>query len=449
MNEYTIPKVVIVGRPNVGKSALFNRISGKRTSIVQEVPGVTIDRIECEISWQNKNFYLIDTGGIETEDKRSLNLNLKRAIQNQIKHALVEATLILWVVDAKDGINPQDLEVADILRKSQKPVVLVANKVESKKDKLNALEFLRMGMGKPYFVSAVAGSGIGELLDEVIKLIPSNFGIKEKLTDSIKVAIIGRPNVGKSSLFNKILGEERCVVDEVPGTTRDAIDVKIQKDGIGFTFIDTAGLRKKKRIEKKSLEYYSVNRALKAIKRSEVVLLVVDAKEGVHLQDKKIAGFIDKTARAVIIVVNKWDLIKKEDRKKIKEDYIKSIRQKLYFIDYAPIIFISALTGEAIDKIWDLIILVHKQYIRRIPTAELNKFLREAEENYSPPSSLKIYYITQSSTSPPTLIMFVNNPKNLHFSYHRYLKNRLRSIFGFEGTPVKWIIKARGKERKR
>lgn len=451
--------VAIVGRPNVGKSTLFNRLIKKRKAIVEDTPGVTRDRLCAEVDWGGREFILVDTGGIEPEylsssrQAGSRGYQLVEAVQKQIREAMEEANLLLLVLDAKEGLTPVDKEVANLLRRTKKPVILTVNKVDNKSLELRSSEFYNLGLGEPHLVSALHGLNTEEILDEVIAHLPEEDTRCQttSLPPPIRVAIVGQPNVGKSSLLNAILGEERVVVDKAPGTTRDAIDTTFSKDNYHFILIDTAGIRKRKKV-KSSLEYYSRNRALKAIERSDVVLMIIDAKVGVEKQDQKIAHFSDEGGKASVVVVNKWDLVNEmsevrgqgsEDGRQ-KEEYIETIRKELHFIKYAPIIFVSAKTKQGVDKITSLVVKVREQHERRIATSLLNKVIESAKEKHQPKGGdLKIYYVTQPETKPPTFVFQVNNPKLMHFSYRRYLENKIRAAFDFKGTPIRMKIKGK------
>lgn len=433
------PIVAIVGRPNVGKSTLFNKIAGKRISIVEDTPGVTRDRIFAEAEWTGISFDLIDTGGIEPYAEDIIMKQMKR----QAEMAIETADVIVFVVDAQEGITPTDEEVADILRKADKLVVLACNKVDAPKYKDNIYEFYNLGIGEPIAISAGQSLGIGDLLDEVVKGFPKE---GEELYDelTIKVAVVGKPNVGKSSIINSILGEERVIVSNIPGTTRDAIDTPFEKDGQKYVLIDTAGMRKKGRISE-AIERYSVIRSLTAIERADVCLLIIDGKEGITEQDSKIAGYIHEQGRGVIIVVNKWDLVEKDD--KTVNVFKQNIMRVLPFMNYAPVMFVSALTGQRISKILDMVDFVSNQHALRVQTGVLNDIINEAVLMNQPAVSggrrLNIFYATQISVKPPTFVIFVNDPVLMHFSYERYLENQVRKSFGFEGTPIRFIIRSK------
>ncbi len=434
------PIVAIVGRPNVGKSTLFNKIAGKRISIVEDTPGITRDRIFAEAEWVGASFYIIDTGGIEPYSEDIIMVQMQR----QAEIAIETADVIIFVVDGQEGINPTDLEVADILRKADKPVVLACNKIDAPKYKDNIFEFYNLGMGDPMAVSAGQSLGIGDLLDEVIKGFPKEGeDIYDDLT--IKVAVVGKPNVGKSSIINSILGEDRVIVSNVPGTTRDAIDTFLKKGQQEYVIIDTAGIRRKSKISE-AVERYSVIRAFTAIERADICLLVIDAQEGISEQDSKIAGFIHEQGKGVLIIVNKWDLIIKDN--KSVNTYKTDLLRVLPFMAYAPVVFVSAKTGQRIPKILDMVDYVSTQHALRIQTGVLNDIINEAVLMNQPSISggrrLNIYYGTQVSVKPPTFVIFVNDPSLMHFSYERYLENNIRKSFGFDGTPIRIII--RGKE---
>lgn len=437
------PIVAIVGRPNVGKSTLFNRIAEERISIVEDTPGVTRDRIYAEAEWLNYQFTIIDTGGLEPE---SDDIILKQMYE-QAEIAIETADVILFVVDVKTGVTDADMQVANILRrKADKPIILAVNKVDDlRKYGMDIYEFYQLGLGEPFGVSAGQAIGLGDLLDEVVKNFPKNIEQTEE-DDTIKVAIVGKPNVGKSSLVNKILGEERVIVSDIAGTTRDAIDSPFTKDGQKYVFIDTAGMRKKSKI-KEDIEKYSIIRAVAAVERSDVCILMINATEGITEQDTKIAGIAHEAGKPTIIVVNKWDLIEKDN--KTMNNFIKEIDKEFKYMSYAPKMFISAMTGQRVHKLFDTINYCSQNSTRRVSTGLLNDVLIEAMALNQPPSDkgrpLKIYYITQVSVKPPTFILFVNDTELLHFSYKRYIENQLREAFGFSGTPIHFI--ARNKER--
>jgi GTP-binding protein len=433
------PIVAIVGRPNVGKSTFFNYVTGQRISITESTPGVTRDRIYGEAEWRGSKFTLIDTGGIEP----FAGDYIKQQVFRQAEIAVETADVIIFMVDMKTGITAADHDVAVMLRKSEKPVVVAVNKVDNVGDiPLEAYEFYNLGMGEIYTISSSHGLGIGDLLDAVYEHFPQAAGGLED-DDVTKVAVIGKPNVGKSSLINFILGEERVI----PGTTRDAIDTPFERDGKRYIFIDTAGVRRKSKIEE-NIERYSVIRSLTAVDRSDVCIIMIDAQDGVTEQDTKIAGYAHEQGKACIIAVNKWDLVKKETG--TLEKTRRMVMQKLEYMNYAPIVFISAKTGQRVERLFELIDYVFDQASFRVQTGMLNDVLNEALSMVQPPSDkgkrLKIYYMTQIGIRPPKFVLFVNNAELMHFSYERYIQNTLRSSFGFEGTPIKFIIRERGRD---
>ncbi len=434
------PIVCIVGRPNVGKSTLFNRIVGKRIAITEDNPGVTRDRIYSEAEWLNKYFTLIDTGGLEPESEEIIPLNIKR----QAEMAIDTADVILFIVDGLDGITSTDREIGTMLMKSGKEVILVCNKIDTRKFSDRAFEFYELGLGTPMVISAEQALGIGDLLDEVIKHFPENKDT-EYDEDIIKVAVIGKPNVGKSSLINNILGEERVIVTNIPGTTRDAIDTYFTYEDDRYVFIDTAGLRRKRSIYE-NVERYSVVRTLSAIDRSDLCILVIDGTEGVTEQDTKIAGYAHENGKGIIIAVNKWDIVEKETNTYL--EFKKDIRTKLGFITYAPIVFISAKTGKRVDKLFELLKVVNNNYNLRISTGVLNDIINEAVILNQPPSDkgvrLKIYYGTQVAVRPPKFVIFINKKELMHFSYKRYLENQIRQYFGFDGVPIQFEFREKG-----
>lgn len=432
--------VAIVGRPNVGKSTLFNKIAGKRIAIVEDMPGVTRDRNYTHAEWLNKHFTLIDTGGIEPENEDIIPQQIRRQAQIAIEMAHV----IVFVVDGRVGITQDDRIIADILRKSGKPVVLVLNKVDTKEQSEHFYDFYEFGFSDPIEVSAGQGLGIGDMLDEVIKNFPQEADTSED-ENVIKVAITGKPNAGKSSILNTILGEERVIVSSIAGTTRDAIDTPFEKGDQKYLLIDTAGIRKKSKVNE-LVEKYSVIRSMAAVDRTDVVLIVIDATEGVTEQDTKIAGMAHEEGRASIIVVNKWDLVEKETN--TMNHFTKDIRDKLSFIPYAPIVFVSALTKQRIPKILETVDKAYDQYSNRVSTGVLNEVIGEAMLLNQPPSDkgkrLKIYYASQVESKPPMFVFHINDRELMHFSYARYLENKIRANFGFEGTPIKFIYKVKG-----
>ena len=434
------PIVAIVGRPNVGKSTLFNRIAGERISIVEDTPGVTRDRIYADAEWLDHHFTLIDTGGLEPD---SDDMMLKH-MYSQAEIAISSADVILFVVDVRTGMTDMDMQVANILRKADKPVVLAVNKVDDlAKYGMQVYEFYSLGLGDQFGVSGGQMIGLGDLLDEVVKHFPADKDDSAE-DDSIKVAIIGKPNVGKSSLVNRILGENRVIVSDVAGTTRDAIDSEYELNGQKYVFIDTAGMRRKAKI-KESIEKYSIIRAVAAVERADVCILMINAVEGITEQDTKVAGIAHEAGKAVIIAVNKWDLIEKDNHTMNK--FLKDIDTEFKYLSYAPRIFISAATGQRVTKLFELITMVSENNSRRIATGMLNDVLIEAMAMNQPPAEkgkqLRIYYMTQVSVKPPTFVLFVNDTELLHFSYKRYLENQLRDAFGFVGTPIHFIARNR------
>jgi GTP-binding protein len=435
------PIVAIVGRPNVGKSTLFNKIAGKRISIVEDEPGVTRDRIYTEVEWLNHYFTLIDTGGIEPASLETIPAQMK--IQAEV--AIHTADVIVFIADGKEGLTSTDRDVAAMLRKAKKPVLIAVNKVDTSKQSDHYYDFFELGMGEPVEISAALGLGIGDLLDEIVKHFPEERDNKED-DDAIKVAIIGKPNVGKSSIINRILGEERVIVSDIAGTTRDAVDTPFVDGEDKYILIDTAGIRRKSKVLD-SIEKYSVLRSITAVERADVCLLVLDAAEGVTEQDKRIAGFSHENGKAMIIVVNKWDRIEKDTH--TMNQFTKEIRNELAYLDYAPILFVSALSGQRMNKLLELIKYVSNQHALRIPTGSLNDIIGEAILLNQPPSDkgkkLKIYYANQVSVKPPTFVFFVNVAELMHFSYQRYLENRIRESYGFEGTPLRFILREKTK----
>ncbi|MCR4674445.1 MAG: ribosome biogenesis GTPase Der [Lachnospiraceae bacterium] len=433
--------VAIVGRPNVGKSTLFNAIAGERISIVKDTPGVTRDRIYADVSWLDKEFTLVDTGGIEPDSKDIILAQMRE----QAQIAIETADVIIFMVDVKQGLIDADDRVADMLRRSGKPVVLCVNKVDNF-DKMmpDVYEFYNLGIGDPMPVSASSRLGFGDLLDEVIKYFPENTKNAND-EDTPKVAIVGKPNVGKSSLVNKLLGEDRLIVSDIAGTTRDAVDTKVKNHGKDYIFIDTAGLRRKSKI-KEEIERFSIIRAVAAVEKADVVIVVIDATEGVTEQDAKIAGIAHDRGKGIIVAVNKWDAVEKTD--KTMREHEKKIRQILSFMPYAEIIYISALTGQRLQKIYETVDRVIENQTMRVQTGVLNEIVAEAVVMQQPPSDkgrrLKIFYVTQVSVKPPTFVVFVNDKELMHFSYVRYLENRIRDAFGgFTGTSLKFIIRQR------
>ncbi len=432
--------VAIVGRQNVGKSTLFNRLAGKPLAIVEDLPGTTRDRIFADVAWQGVEFAMADTGGLEL----GVNSAIARGVKEQIEAAISEADVIIFMVNAKEGLTPADLEIADMLRRVNKPVILVANKVDNTRLEADAVEFYELGLGEPLAVSAYHGRGTAELLDRVIALFPAPSPIEAGLEhqEAVKVAIVGRPNVGKSMLLNALVGSQRTIVDDMPGTTRDAVDTWFDFNGQSVLLIDTAGIRRRGRVGA-GIEKYSVIRALRAIDRADIVLFVLDATELVTAQDTHIAGYIQQAVKGVVLVVNKWDLITEKNI----TDWSKYIKGQIKFMDYAPVIFSSAKSGQGIEKIIPEVYQVYQERLKRVPTATVNSVVQEAVAAHSLPHSgnkqLKILYATQAEVNPPTFVFFVNDNKLVHFSYQRYLENKLRQSFGFAGTPLRLVFKAR------
>lgn len=439
------PVVAIVGRPNVGKSTLFNVLAGGDISIVKDTPGVTRDRIYADCSWLDKNFTLIDTGGIEPDTKDVILSQMRE----QAEIAIATADVIIFIVDVRQGLVDADSKVADMLRKSQKPVVLAVNKVDSfQKFGNDVYEFYNLGIGDPVPVSAASRLGLGELLDEVTKYF-SLPQMEDEDDDRPRIAVVGKPNVGKSSIINKLLGENRVIVSNIAGTTRDAVDTEIIHNGTEYVFIDTAGIRRKSRI-KEELERYSIIRTVTAVERADVVVVVIDAEEGVTEQDAKIAGIAHDRGKGIIVAVNKWDAVEKND--KTIYEYTKKIKDTLSFMSYAEFIFISAKTGQRMDKLFDLIDMVRENQTHRVATGVLNEIMTEAVALQQPPSDkgrrLRLYYITQVAVKPPTFVIFINDKALTHFSYTRYIENKIREAFGFRGTSLKFIYRERsGKEQ--
>lgn len=438
------PIVAVVGRPNVGKSTLFNYVAGSRISIVEDTPGVTRDRIFADVSWLDKHFTLIDTGGIEPASKDEILVQMRR----QAQLAIEMADVVILMVNVKDGVTANDQDVAQMLIKAKKKIVLAVNKVDNTGDlPMEFYEFYNLGLGDPIAISSTHGLGMGDLLEEVTKLFPLDADTEED-EDEIKVAIIGKPNAGKSSLVNRILGEERVIVSDIAGTTRDAIDSHYEKDGDKFLFIDTAGMRKRGKVDA-GVERYSTVRSLAAVDRSDVCVIMIDASEGVTEQDTKIAGYAHEQGRACIFAVNKWDLVHKDD-KTMRKFEIK-VRETFAFMSYAEIVFISAKTGQRVSRLLDLIKAVNEQHKRRVKTGVLNDVLNEAMAKQQPPSDkgkrLKVYYATQPSTAPPTFILFANSKDLFHYSYLRFIENQFREAFGFQGTPIKFIIREKNEKK--
>lgn len=436
-----LPIVAVVGRPNVGKSTLFNRIARERLAIVEDWPGVTRDRLSTRCEWGNRQFILIDTGGITAGDDP-----LQDQIRYQAQLAIDEADVIIFLVDGRHGLHPDDEEVAEMLRRSRRPVVLGVNKIDRFGLEFGA-EFYRLGFGEPILFSAEHALNIGDLLDRVVAEFEDEVEAPE--TDAIRVAVVGRPNVGKSSLVNALLGEERMIVSDIPGTTRDAIDTLLKKEEKEYLLVDTAGIRRRSKIEE-AVEYYSVLRTMRAVERADVVLVVMDATDLLTEQDRRVAGIAQDAKKACIFIINKWDIRSKDDStaKAIEEQ----IREELPSLHYAPVLFVSAKTGQRLQRILPLITTVANNYMHRVPTRSLNELLQEAISLHHPPAhkgrELKVYYMTQTQVKPPTLTLFVNDPTLMHFSYSRYLENRIREAFGFQGTPIQWFFKRRSNKNK-
>lgn len=438
------PIVAIVGRPNVGKSTLFNSFANSRISIVEDTPGVTRDRLYADTEWLDNEFMMVDTGGIEIMNTDKIAVSIRQ----QAQIAIAEADVILFVCDARAGITHEDAEVAKMLRQSKKPIVLAINKADSPKQEMEIFEFYNLGIGEPIPVSAANHLGLGDLLDAVVEKFPETSAYGEDGNeDEIKVALIGRPNVGKSSIFNTLVGEERSIVSDVAGTTRDAIDTPVIREGQKFLFIDTAGMRRKARIDE-PIEKYSIIRSLRAVDRSDVVLMVIDAIDGVTEQDKKIAGYAHEAGKGIVLVVNKWDLYDKDNTSTLR--YTENLRRELVFMQYAPVVFVSAMTKQRIHRLPEVIHYVAEQNAMRISTSVLNQVVEDAIAINPPPTEkgqrLKILYATQVKIKPPTFVIFVNEPEIMHFSYQRYLENKLREAFGFEGTPLQMIIRGKNEE---
>jgi GTPase len=445
--------VALVGRPNVGKSTLFNRFVGRRVAVVSEVAGTTRDRLHAETEWAGISFMLVDTGGIEVTEGRHtepLSEDSERflpLIRKQAEVAIQDADVIVQVVDGQTGITAADREVADILRRSRKPVLVAANKLESTRLHDTIYEFYELGVGEVFAVSALHGTGAGDLLDAIVENLPAEIP-EEAEDESIKVAILGRPNVGKSTLVNKLLGEERLIVSPIAGTTRDAIDTHLTWEGETFTLIDTAGIRRRGRIEP-GVEKYSVLRAMKALNRADVALLLLDAAEGITAQDQHIAGMLVDEMASIVVLVNKWDVLAKDTH--TMHEYTTQLRQELNFLPYVPILFISAQTGQRVANILPTVLEVNEARYRRIPTSQLNKLMRDAVDRHPPPQQggvrVKFFFATQASVAPPTLVFFVNKPEVVHFSYQRYLENRIREEFPFPGTPIRLVFRPRSEDR--
>ncbi|MCL4302029.1 MAG: ribosome biogenesis GTPase Der [Anaerolineae bacterium] len=455
------PIVALVGRPNVGKSTLFNRLVGQRKAIVEDLAGTTRDRLYGDADWAGRDFIVVDTGGLEfdaaplreregevTGFQAGVASRLfLREIREQAEIAIAEAEVIVLLVDAETGLTSADQDVAALLRRTDKPVLLAVNKADNLKRRNEAVDFYALGLGDPIPVSALHGTGTGDLLDAIVEALPPVEAEDEAEDETIKIAILGRPNVGKSSLLNQLLGEERVIVSDVPGTTRDAIDMQIEVEGLSLILIDTAGIRRRGKIEV-GVEKYSFLRSLKAVSRADVCLLLIDATDMVTAQDAHIAGYILEEAKSVVVIVNKWDLVEKETN--TINEYTARIRNELKFLDYVPVLFISAKTGQRVPKVLPLALQVQEERLRRIPTGELNRLLREAIAKNPPKGGqrqrLKFFYMTQAGVDPPTFVFFVNDRTLVHFSYERYLENVLREQYGFLGTPLKLVFRSRGEK---
>ncbi|GIK39371.1 MAG: GTPase Der [Chloroflexota bacterium] len=455
------PIVALVGRPNVGKSTLFNRLVGQRKAIVEDLAGTTRDRLYGDADWAGRDFIVVDTGGLEfdaaplreregevTGFQAGVASRLfLREIREQAEIAIAEAEVIVLLVDAEAGLTSADQDVAALLRRTDKPVLLAVNKADNPKRRNEAVDFYALGLGDPIPVSSLHGTGTGDLLDAIVEALPPVEAEDEAEDEAIKIAILGRPNVGKSSLLNQLLGEERVIVSDVPGTTRDAIDMQIEYEGLSLVLIDTAGIRRRGKIEG-GVEKYSFLRSLKAVSRADVCLLLIDATDMVTAQDAHIAGYILEEAKSVLVIVNKWDLVEKETN--TINEYTARIRNELKFLDYVPVLFISAKTGQRVSKVLPLALQVQEERLRRIPTGELNRLLREAIAKNPPKGGqrqrLKFFYMTQAGVDPPTFVFFVNDRTLVHFSYERYLENVLRAQYGFLGTPLKLVFRSRGEK---
>lgn len=442
------PVVAIVGRPNVGKSTLFNRILGRRLAVVESIPGVTRDRLYGSAEWNGREFTVVDTGGLAQDEGDPLVCR----IRDQTQLAIEEAHLIVLVTDALEGLSPLDLEVANDLRRTQKPVLVAVNKTEGKKGKAGVPDFYALGLGDLYPISATQGDGVAELLDEIVARLPPAEQAEEFPEEALRVAIIGRPNTGKSSLLNAILGEERVVVSALPGTTRDAVDTYFERDGKPYVLVDTAGIRRPGKVQG-SVEYYCVLRASRAIESCDVAILVINGDEGVVDGDKRVGGMAHEAGRACVIAVNKWDLMRKGYKKwtehlgrRIRHQFTQNLRAEMAFLDYAPVVFVSALLAENIEALLDTVDDVAEAHARRVPTAELNRVIQEAVDanpHTEKGRRLRVYYATMSQVKPPTVVLFVNDPALMHFSYERYLRNTLREAFGYEGTPLRFVVRPR------
>ena len=452
----TKPVVALVGRPNVGKSTLFNRLCGERIAIVDDTPGTTRDRLFGEAEWNGRKFDVVDTGGIDpTAGSRISPLSVGSAdfieeIRSQAVLAVTEADAVLFLVDGISGVTPADMEVAGILRKAQKmvdgvpypPILVVVNKADSNRQREGVHEFYELGLGEPYPISAIHGTGTGDLLDDLLKELPKE--TEEAGDDSVKIAIVGKPNVGKSSLLNRLVGEDRSIVSDIPGTTRDAVDTQIDYEGIPVTLIDTAGIRRRGKVDP-GVEKFSVVRSMRAIERCDVALLMIDAVEGITAQDAHIAGYVKDEWKSTVVIVNKWDAIEKDTYS--MQQYTERIRQELNFMDYVPLLFISAKTGQRVEQVLPLALRVQEERLARITTGALNRILQNAQEPHSPTSrtgtNIKLYYGTQVRTDPPTFMIYCNNPQLAHFTYLRFLENQIRKVYPYTGTPIRLVLKPR------
>jgi GTP-binding protein len=434
------PIVAIVGRQNVGKSTLLNRLAGRRLAIVEDLPGTTRDRLFANVSWQGTEFTIVDTGGLEIDIRSTV----ASGVKEQVNMAINEANVIIFLADARDGVTPADLEITDRLRQANKPIILAVNKADNARLETEAVEFYQLGLGEPLAISAHHGRGTAELLDKTVALLPPSIPAQAE-SEVIKVTIAGRPNVGKSMLLNALVGDRRAIVDDVPGTTHDALDTMVDFDGQSVLLIDTAGIRRRGRVQA-GVERYSVIRALRAIERADIVLLVLDATEPLTAQDMHVAGYIQQAAKGIVLLVNKWDLI--EDKN--MPEWNKHLRNKLRFMPYAPVLYTSAKFGYGIDRVMPQLQQVYRERFKRLSTAEVNNMVQEAIATHNLPrkgrKQLKVYYATQPEVNPPTFVFFVNDANLVHFSYQRYLENRLRQAFGFIGTPVRLKFKARGEQ---
>jgi len=438
------PLVALVGRPNVGKSTLFNRLAGERLAIVEDIPGTTRDRHYCDVEWNGRVFTVVDTGGLIL----GASDEISEQVRDQAQVAIQEADVIVLLVDIEDGLVAPDHEIADLLRRAEKPVILAVNKSDNLKREMNIHEFYALGLGEPLAISAIKGLSTGDLLDLVVQAMPAGSSDDEEEADALRIAMVGRTNVGKSSLLNKLLGEERVIVSEVPGTTRDAVDTTIRYHGQDIVLIDTAGIRRRGRVER-GIERYSVLRSLKAISRADIVVLVLDASEGVAAQDAHVAGYILEDAKSVIVAVNKWDLVDKTSY--TLAAYQEYVRRELKFMSYVPIVFISALTGQRVRSLLEVALRVEAERKVRLSTSEINAMIRDATVRRSPPTKwgkkLRIYYGTQAGVTPPTYVFFVNDRRLVHFGYKRYLENQIRRRYKYEGTPLNLVFRDHREER--